>query len=85
MFCGVQAKWVAQVLSGRVALPSKKEMEADTEAFYELLKSHNVPVRHTHCQVLALCPSNRSLSRTWPKNQWFSFVSIHMEFMVERN
>ncbi len=50
----LQAKWVAQVLSGRVALPSQEEMEADTEAFYDLLRRHNVPVRHTHCQVLAI-------------------------------
>ncbi|BDA50060.1 Flavin-containing monooxygenase FMO GS-OX3 [Coccomyxa sp. Obi] len=55
----LQAKWVAQVLSGRVTLPSREEMEADTEAFYELLNKHNVPVRHTHCQT-----------DTMPVNQW---------------
>ncbi|CAL8465411.1 g4947 [Coccomyxa elongata] len=55
----LQARWVAQVLSGRVALPSREEMEADTEAFYKLLKRHDVPVRHTHCQT-----------DTMPVNQW---------------
>ncbi len=33
-------------------------MEADTEAFYELLKKHDVPLRHTHCQVLAIHQSH---------------------------
>jgi hypothetical protein len=43
-----QAKWVAQVLSGRVTLPSEEDMEADIQAFYKLLKERNVPVRYTH-------------------------------------
>ncbi|EIE23106.1 FAD/NAD(P)-binding domain-containing protein [Coccomyxa subellipsoidea C-169] len=46
----LQAKWVAQVLSGRVALPSREEMEADMEAFYRLLEKNSIPVRYTHCQ-----------------------------------
>ena len=51
----MQAKWVAQVLSGRVALPTQQEMEADMEAFYELLKEKGIPMRYTHCQVPTSC------------------------------
>ena len=46
-----QAKWVAQVLSGRARLPSRGAMEADIQGFYELLQQASMPVRYTHCQV----------------------------------
>ena len=47
----VQARWVAQVLSGKAILPDQATMLRDMEAFYKLRASHGVPVRYTHCQV----------------------------------
>ncbi|XP_021635477.2 flavin-containing monooxygenase FMO GS-OX-like 4 isoform X2 [Hevea brasiliensis] len=44
----LQSKWIAGVLSGRVALPSQEEMMEDTEAFYLSLEASNIPKRYTH-------------------------------------
>lgn len=41
----LQAKWMARVLSRRVSLPIKQDMQADTEAFYDNLQQQGVPVR----------------------------------------
>ena len=48
-----QAKWVAQVLSGRAKLPDEAIMIKEMEAFYDLRASHGVPKRYMHCQVRA--------------------------------
>ena len=60
-----QARWVAQVLSGRVSLPSREAMEADTRAFYDLMARTGTPVRYTHCQaslpVSGLCCVGRQI------------------------
>ncbi|CAL5222037.1 g4330 [Coccomyxa viridis] len=45
-----QAKWVAQVLSGRAKLPDEATMIKEMEAFYDLRASHGVPKRYMHCQ-----------------------------------
>jgi len=50
----VQARWVAQVLSGKAVLPNEVIMLRELEAFYKLRASHGVPVRYTHCQVNCL-------------------------------
>ena len=47
----VQARWVAQVLSGKATLPSEAAMMEDINSFYTLRAEHGVPVRYTHCQV----------------------------------
>jgi len=44
----LQSKWVAAVLSGRVALPTQKEMMEDVEAFYAKLEIAGFPKRYTH-------------------------------------
>uniref|UniRef100_A0A2C9WAI9 Flavin-containing monooxygenase n=1 Tax=Manihot esculenta TaxID=3983 RepID=A0A2C9WAI9_MANES len=44
----LQSKWIASVLSGRVALPSQEEMMEDIEAFYLSLEASNIPKRYTH-------------------------------------
>ena len=44
---------MAHVLSGRVSLPSREAMEADTQAFYDLMARTGTPVRYTHCQASA--------------------------------
>lgn len=41
----LQAKWVARALSRRVVLPSRREMEADVEAFHAQLAAAGVPQR----------------------------------------
>ncbi|KAK4794797.1 hypothetical protein SAY86_012791 [Trapa natans] len=45
-----QSKWIAGVLSGRIALPSEKDMIEDTENFYAELKTAGIPMRYTHKQ-----------------------------------
>ncbi|MBA0754468.1 hypothetical protein Gogos_019927 [Gossypium gossypioides] len=44
-----QSKWIAGILSGRVTLPSQKEMTEDIQAFYSTLKDSSIPKRYTHC------------------------------------
>ena len=46
----LQAKVIAKVLSGRVALPSRQAMESDTLDIYEKLSAHFKPVRYYHNQ-----------------------------------
>ncbi|XVE65040.1 hypothetical protein DITRI_Ditri07aG0150100 [Diplodiscus trichospermus] len=48
-----QSKWVASVLSGRIALPSQKEMMEDIKAFYSTLEASGIPKWHTHCLHLS--------------------------------
>ncbi|KAA8522258.1 hypothetical protein F0562_012931 [Nyssa sinensis] len=43
-----QSKWIAGVLSGRVALPSPEEMLAYVEAFYSTLEASGIAKRYTH-------------------------------------
>ncbi|KAK9277113.1 hypothetical protein L1049_006652 [Liquidambar formosana] len=43
-----QSKWIAGVLSGRIALPSQEEMMEDVKAFYSTLKASGTPKRYTH-------------------------------------
>nr|GMD71564.1 flavin-containing monooxygenase FMO GS-OX5-like isoform X1 [Ipomoea batatas] len=44
----LQAKWIAQVLSGNALLPSREEMLADVEAHYRQLEENGIPKHHTH-------------------------------------
>ncbi|MCD7471522.1 hypothetical protein HAX54_012009 [Datura stramonium] len=44
----LQAKWIAQVLSGKVLLPSEEEMLADVEDHNRHLEEAGIPKRHTH-------------------------------------
>ncbi|XXG75912.1 hypothetical protein AAC387_Pa08g0377 [Persea americana] len=44
----MQSKWVASVLSRRLALPSQEEMMMDVEAFYSKLDAAGIPKRYTH-------------------------------------
>ncbi|XWS49079.1 hypothetical protein CRYUN_Cryun13aG0132800 [Craigia yunnanensis] len=44
-----QSKWIAGVLSGRITLPSQKEMMEDIKAFYSSLEASGIPKRYTHC------------------------------------
>lgn len=48
----LQAKWVAQLLSQRCALPSEGEMREDTERLYAELEARGVPQDYTHCLSL---------------------------------
>ena len=49
--CLMQARYVARVLSGRVQLPTRSQMHAQVQDFYDLLQLARVPVRYTHSQV----------------------------------
>ncbi|KAM3308691.1 flavin-containing monooxygenase FMO GS-OX-like 4 isoform X2 [Capsicum chacoense] len=46
--CELQSKWIAAVLSGRISLPSKEDMNADIEAFYSSMTASCIPKRYTH-------------------------------------
>lgn len=43
-----QSKWIAGLLSNRLALPHKEQMMEDVEAFYSILESSGIPKRYTH-------------------------------------
>eukprot|EP00258_Populus_trichocarpa_P010879 XP_002319003.3 flavin-containing monooxygenase FMO GS-OX-like 4 [Populus trichocarpa] len=44
----VQSKWIAGVLSGRIALPSQEDMVEDVKIYYSELEASGVPKNHTH-------------------------------------
>ena len=44
----LQAKWVARVLSGKVALPNEEEMMASTGDLYRQMQEHGLPKRSTY-------------------------------------
>ncbi|KAJ7944767.1 Flavin-containing monooxygenase [Quillaja saponaria] len=44
----LQSKWIAGVLSYRIALPSKEEMMEKVKAFYSSLEASGIPKRYTH-------------------------------------
>jgi hypothetical protein len=44
----LQSKWIAGVLSNRIALPSAEEMAEDIEAFYSSLEAFGIPKSYTH-------------------------------------
>ncbi|KAL8216739.1 hypothetical protein R6Q57_023576 [Mikania cordata] len=44
----LQCEWIAGILSGRILLPSEKEMMKDVEAFYDSMHASGVPKRYTH-------------------------------------
>ncbi|KAH7862601.1 hypothetical protein Vadar_007012 [Vaccinium darrowii] len=46
--CELQSKWIADVSSGRVSLPSSNEMMADVEAFYRNFNTSGIPKHYTH-------------------------------------
>ncbi|KAJ0960230.1 hypothetical protein J5N97_001942 [Dioscorea zingiberensis] len=46
--CELQSKWVAGVLSGRVALPTQIEMMEDNKAFHLEMEVNGWPKRYTH-------------------------------------
>ncbi|MQL89928.1 hypothetical protein Taro_022515 [Colocasia esculenta] len=43
-----QAKWIAQVLSGRRALPSRDDMMKSVKEFYQAREAAGIPQRNTH-------------------------------------
>ncbi|KAL2511478.1 Flavin-containing monooxygenase FMO GS-OX-like 3 [Abeliophyllum distichum] len=43
-----QARWVASVLSGKVLLPSEKEMQTNIEKHYRHMEEAGIPKHHTH-------------------------------------
>ncbi|KAH7659470.1 Flavin monooxygenase FMO protein [Dioscorea alata] len=44
----LQSKWIAHVLSSKVALPSEETMMASVEAYYQELERVGQPKHHTH-------------------------------------
>ncbi|KAL4425758.1 hypothetical protein ABPG75_009774 [Micractinium tetrahymenae] len=59
----LQSRWIAQVLAGKAALPSREEMEWQTAEFYDSLAAAGVPQRYTHRQ---------SGGVQWEYNQWLA-------------
>jgi len=44
----LQCKWVARVLSGKVLLPTEKEMMAYVEEYYQQMEKDGIPKHMTH-------------------------------------
>ncbi|CAI9263992.1 unnamed protein product [Lactuca saligna] len=44
----LQSKWIAQALSGKVLLPSEKEMLHDVEKVYRQMEERGIPKSYTH-------------------------------------
>ncbi|MED6109251.1 hypothetical protein PIB30_031690 [Stylosanthes scabra] len=44
----LQCKWVARVISGKVKLPSEKEMMASVEEYYQQMEKNGYPKHTTH-------------------------------------
>ncbi|KHN37641.1 Flavin-containing monooxygenase FMO GS-OX-like 2 [Glycine soja] len=44
----LQCKWVAKVLSGKVLLPTEKEMMESVKEYYQLMEENGLPKRYTH-------------------------------------
>lgn len=44
----LQSKWIARVLSTKVALPSKEEMMADVQEYYQQMTTLGLPKHLTH-------------------------------------
>ncbi|CAK9159370.1 unnamed protein product [Ilex paraguariensis] len=44
----LQSKWIAQVLSGKVLLPSQEQMLADIQEYYKHMEECGIPKHHTH-------------------------------------
>lgn len=44
----LQSKWIAQALSGKVLLPSEKEMLHDVEQVYRQMEERGIPKSYTH-------------------------------------
>ncbi|KAJ1416024.1 Flavin monooxygenase FMO [Sesbania bispinosa] len=58
----LQSKWIAGILSNRIALASEKEMAEDIEAFYLSLEASGTPKRYTHNMG----------SDQWDYNNWIA-------------
>ncbi|CAL5187620.1 unnamed protein product [Lathyrus oleraceus] len=60
----LQSKWIAGVLSNRIALPSEEEMVKDIEDFYMSLEASGTPKSHTHNM-------SKNLAQ-WDYNNWIA-------------
>ncbi|KAG6751593.1 hypothetical protein POTOM_043790 [Populus tomentosa] len=58
----VQSKWIAGVLSGRIALPSQEDMMEDVKIYYSELEASGVPKHHTHNLADSAIDHNRWLA-----------------------
>ncbi|KAI3449100.1 hypothetical protein Pfo_005765 [Paulownia fortunei] len=48
MTIDLQAKWIAHVLSGKAPLPSKEEMLAEIQEYYQYMDEKGIPKHNTH-------------------------------------
>lgn len=63
IMCELQSKWIAGILSNRIALPSKEEMMEDVKAFYSSLEISGMPKRYAHCL---------GKGQQWDYNNWIA-------------
>ncbi|KAL6177102.1 hypothetical protein ACLB2K_048628 [Fragaria x ananassa] len=63
-----QSKWIAGILSNRIALLPEEEMMEDVQAFYSLQETSNIPKRFTHMMdnYQCGCPA----SEEWRQQMW---------------
>jgi hypothetical protein len=89
VFIEVQARWVAQVLSGRRTLPSQEEMQRAVEEHSRGMEAAGLPKRWTHDMFLDLERCDDSGERTcgfprmeqWKKEIFFSSLSDMVDDM----
>ncbi|CAI9111976.1 OLC1v1012332C1 [Oldenlandia corymbosa var. corymbosa] len=78
-----QAKWVAQLLSGKKKLPSYEEMMKSIEEFYHSCDSSGTPKNHTHTVCSEYCDKYADLAEAprledWRKDLCKSSVLRHI-------
>uniref|UniRef100_A0A0D3GLH7 Flavin-containing monooxygenase n=1 Tax=Oryza barthii TaxID=65489 RepID=A0A0D3GLH7_9ORYZ len=89
VFIEVQARWVAQVLSGRRTLPSQEEMQRAVEELSRGMEAAGLPKRWTHDMFLDLERCDDYGERTcgfprmeqWKKEIFFSSLSDMVDDM----
>ncbi|KAL6174515.1 hypothetical protein ACLB2K_051161 [Fragaria x ananassa] len=88
-----QSKWIAGILSNRIALPPEEEMMEDVQAFYSLQEASNISKRFTHMMdnyqfeyddwlaAQCGCPA----SEEWRQQMWLAtFKNAHLRGMLYR-
>ena len=61
----LQSRWVAGVLSGKVALPSEEEMASSVEELYQHMEEIGWPKHHTHQLQQKVDISSAILNTNW--------------------
>jgi len=78
----LQCKWVARVLSGKVLLPTEKEMLADVEEYYQQMEKDGFPKHMTHYVHFKEVLLSLHLFQQHLWDEFCGSFSIHMRVFV---